>query len=200
MAFNPPTEPRAMRPPPAPTAPATFGAAPEPAATPEKIQPLKNLAPSIFVPLREEHLERHAEPARDRVERLHRILESIDHQRAGVRDNLVCLFEREKQRIIAEATEREAQLGGPPKIRPGLPPDETDAIITCMEAPAQTGVDYDVKAPDLPPLDIHRPLPPGLSVREKAVEDLMSLVEGSVGQLTGFEAHIAGVMQHYLDW
>ncbi len=53
-----------------------------------------------------------------RVGRLKRILETIDYQREGVKENLLCMFEREKKRIILEAAEVE-RARGPPGIQPG---------------------------------------------------------------------------------
>src|SRR4051812_30157561 len=73
----------------------------------EKIPSLLNIAPSMFVPLQEDILKKPAseEVLRDRVKRLERILESIDYQREGVKENLLWMFEREKRRVIEESLE-----------------------------------------------------------------------------------------------
>ncbi len=164
----------------------------------EKIPRLQNIALGIFVPLQDDDLRQNSEPARDRVERLKRKLRSIDYQRAGVKENLMYMFEREKQRIILEAQEREADMypdGLPPK-GPGLHPREADLAIANMETPATPGTDYNVR--NVLAIDVNRPLPPNLSVRERVIEDLVNLVENGATQLNGYEQHIKGIKDYYL--
>lgn len=161
---------------------------------PEKIPPLTNIAPSIFVPLRDDILK--TDLPQDRVERLKRILETIDYQKQGVKANLMYMFEREKRRTIQQAAELEAQQG-PSQFGPSLPPDEADEIIANMEAPARPDLNYNIR--DMPPLDVSRPIPPAMPLRERTLMELLVMVERGLEELQGYEAHIVGIKQHYLE-
>jgi hypothetical protein len=158
----------------------------------EKIPVLSNIAPSIFVPLQDDFLA--IEPPRDRIERLKRILQTIDYQKEGVKENLLYMFEREKKRIVLEAAEIE-KAQGLPSIKPGLAPNEIDDIIANMEAPTLPGRDYNVR-------DIPRPgsmmLPPNASLRDKTVMQLLIMAEHGLGELEGFEKHMTGIKDRYL--
>ncbi|KAH6622987.1 hypothetical protein F5144DRAFT_582060 [Chaetomium tenue] len=158
----------------------------------EKIPVLSNIAPSIFVPLQDDLLTQ--EPPRNRIERLKRILQTIDYQREGVKENLLYMFEREKTRIVREAAEIE-KAQGPPSIKPGLALSEIDDIIANMEAPAQPGRDYNVR--DVP-LPVPMMVPPNASLRDKTVIQLLNVVEQGLGELEGFERHMAGIKDRYL--
>ncbi|KAK3293272.1 uncharacterized protein B0H64DRAFT_403904 [Chaetomium fimeti] len=158
----------------------------------EKIPMLNNIAPSIFVPLQDDFLT--IEPPRDRIERLKRILQTIDCQREGVKENLLYMFEREKKRIVLEATEIE-EAQGLPDINPGLAPSEVDEIIANMEAPAMPGRDYNVR--DMPRPG-PAPVPPNASLRDKTVMELLNMVERGLTELEGFEKHMAGIKDRYL--
>ncbi|KAJ4307023.1 hypothetical protein N0V88_000398 [Collariella sp. IMI 366227] len=160
----------------------------------EKIPPLTNIAPSIFVPLRDDLLN--TDLPQDRVERLKRILETIDYQKQGVKANLIYMFEREKRRTMQHAAELEAQQG-PSQMRPSLPPDEADEIIANMEAPARPDLNYNIR--DMPQLDVSRPIPPAMPLRERTLMELLVMVERGFEELQGYEAHIVGIKQHYLE-
>ena len=155
----------------------------------EKIPPI-NIAPSIFVPLREDILN--SELPRDRVERLKRILKTVDCQREGVRENLLYMFEREKKRIMMQAAEME-QLG-PPTAKPGLPLDEVDRTISNMEAAAEPGVDYTYREPTAS----IKPILPDALLQDRTVLELLNVVEMGLEQLTFYEMHITGIKEHYL--
>ncbi|KAL1841405.1 hypothetical protein VTJ49DRAFT_7082 [Mycothermus thermophilus] len=176
--------------------------APGPEAS-EKIPPLTNIAPGIFVPLRDVDLA-NFKPPRDRIERLKSILSIIDYHREGIRENLLYMFEREKRRLVQQAAETEQQLLGPtpppPKSRPGLSADEVDELIANMEAPAQPGVDYNVRNIALseltaPPLTAG---PPPSSVRDATVRDLLVMVERAMGDLHGSENFLLKKREEYL--
>ncbi len=160
---------------------------------PEKIFPLTNIAPSIFVPLQDDILG--SELPRDRVGRLKRILESLDYQREGVKGNLLYMFEREKKRIIIEATEME-QAQGPPSIQPGLPLREVDDIIANMEAPAEHGMDYNIR--NMAEFDPNVEAPPNASLRDRTAIDLLKVVEKGLEQLQAFEAYMSKIKVDYL--
>ncbi|KXX81200.1 hypothetical protein MMYC01_201396 [Madurella mycetomatis] len=173
--------------------PAQSPAGPGPVAS-EKIPPLQNIAPSVFVPLQEDILK--ADLPRDRVERLRRILKTIDYQREGVKESLMYMFEREKKRIMMQAAEMEQTLGSP-KIRPGLPPEEVEEIIRNMEAPAQPGADYNIR--DMPQLDFRLPVPPDVPLRDRTVIELLYIVESGLVQLNGYKKHMADIQKYYLE-
>ena len=126
---------------------------------------------------------------------LKRILESIDFQREGVRENILFMFEREKRRSLLSASEQLAERGIVTPKR-ALTPDEISETIRNMEAPAEPGLDYDIK--DMPRMDLNRPLPADLSIHDRAVENLLSTIEGAITQLDGYDAHISGVKKQYL--
>jgi hypothetical protein len=159
----------------------------------ERIPPLNNIAPSIFVPLQDDILE--SELPRDRVARLKRILETIDCQREGVKENLLYMFEREKKRIIMEAAEIE-QTRGPPGIKPGPSPSEVDEMIANMEAPAVANVDYDIR--NMADFDLKMEPPPDASLRDRTVLDLLKVVEKGLGELEMFEAYMFKIKVGYL--
>ncbi|KAK4150128.1 hypothetical protein C8A00DRAFT_37289 [Chaetomidium leptoderma] len=164
----------------------------EPKAS-EKIPPLTNIASSIFVPLQDDILK--SEPPRDRVERLHWILKTIDYQREGVKENLLYMFEREKRRVILLAAESE-QAQGRPKIKPGLAPSEVDDIIANMESPAQPGMDYNIRT--MAELGTNILIPPNASLRDKTVKELLIMVEKGLEELQDFERYMAGIKEEYL--
>ena len=80
----------------------------QPTSTKEQIPPYQP-AISVFVPLSLDLTDASTLP-KDRVERLQKILGSIEAQQAGSRANLLYMHEREKQRILAQAEEAEQAL------------------------------------------------------------------------------------------
>ncbi|KAK3304418.1 uncharacterized protein B0T15DRAFT_536440 [Chaetomium strumarium] len=159
----------------------------------KKIPPLTNLAPCVLVPLRDDILN--TELSQDPVRRIKWILNTINYQREGIRENLLCMFEREKQRAIQQAIEME-QAQGPPKTRPGLPLSEVDEVIANMEAPAVPGMNYNISS--MPVLHPPTSLPPNTSHRDRTVLELLLMVEKGLSQLQGFEKYMADIKQHYL--
>ncbi|KAK4120824.1 hypothetical protein N657DRAFT_648618 [Parathielavia appendiculata] len=155
----------------------------------ETIPPLTNDAPAIFVPIRDDILN--SEPPQNRIERLKRILETIDYQREGVKENLMCMYEREKKRIMLEAAKLE-QAQGPPRIRPGVPPSELEQIIANMETPAEPGKNYNLQT--YPPAAE----PANLSLRDRTVVDILRVVERGLSDLESFEGFMADIKNHYL--
>jgi len=165
----------------------------EPRAS-DQIPPLVNIAPSMFVPLRDDFLKKHMEPVpRDRVEMLKRILDSIDFQEAGVKENLMWMLEREKQRFILIATERQADAPVDPSI--SLDHRQADRMIASMEAPAIPGVDYNVLDHAFPLFEPN----PNKSIHDVLIDDLLSLGEQLTQQLEGYDSHITGVRKKFHD-
>lgn len=159
-----------------------------------KIPPLTNIVPSIFVPIDEDFTEP-ADLPRDRVDRLKWILKTIETQRKGVTENMVYLFEKERDRILAEAREKEATFGIP-DTRTGLPPDEVDLMISNMAAPHQPDLDYNIR--DMPPRSAKEP-PPGLPPREEAAFKLLELVERALCQTEGYNQFMSQNRDFYLE-
>jgi len=164
--------------------------------TSEKIPPLTTIAPGIFVPIQDAMVTDFAEPPRDRVERLRRILRNIDYQREGIKQNLLYMISREKQRLIQEAAkidENEVTIDRPR----GVSQREADMIIQNMMAPAQPGRDYNIKSEQIPAR--HLQSRASLPIRERVIEELLDMVESGVRQLANYEVHAAGIKQRYLD-
>lgn len=162
----------------------------------EKIPPLTTIAPGIFVPIQDAMVTDFAEPPRDRVERLRRILRSIDYQREGIKENLLYMIDREKQRLILQAAEIEEDEGTVDRPR-GINPWEADMIIQNMQAPAQPGRDYNIKNEQIPIR--HAQSRASLPIRERVVEELLDMVESGVRQLANYEVHVANIKQRYLS-
>ena len=160
----------------------------------ERIPPLTNFVPSLFVPL-EDDITQPGDIPRTRVERLKRIIETIDSQRAGVRENMMYLFERERDRIRIDAWEQEL-AEGEPESRAGLPPDEVDWMIGNMEAPHQPDLDYNIR--DMPPRATGRQVP-GMTPREKTADRLFDLVEQAVAETQGYDKHMGDIRNYYVS-
>lgn len=156
--------------------------------------------PAIFLPLNHD-ITREGESnyTRDRVERLKRILDTIDNQRVGVKENILWLLEREKERMVLEARERDEELN-PQGIKTGLAltAAEVDQVIHSLEAPPVQGRDYNIT--DAPPLNVNRALPPTLSPREEVIDQLLNWVEHGSRELNGYEDHIAGIRRYYEEF
>ncbi|KAK1761240.1 hypothetical protein QBC47DRAFT_369456 [Echria macrotheca] len=163
----------------------------------EKIPPLTLITPCIFNPIDEDMVRRFSEDPPDRIERLGRILESIDYQQEGVRENLIYMFDREKQRLVLDAVDQES--ADPRNQGLGVEESEFDQVIQNMEAPPVPGKDYTVKPEDIPPHQLVPPHP-AMSARERVAHELLAVVESGTAQLTGYRGHITGVKQKYLDF
>ncbi|KAK0626931.1 hypothetical protein B0T14DRAFT_122590 [Immersiella caudata] len=161
----------------------------------ERIPELVNLAPSMFVPLNDEFLAKHLQPVprNRRVEMLKRIMDSIEHQRAGVKENLIAMLEREKIRITLAAAERQAENPMPSGAMLALNTDETDMMIRNMEADPIPGVDYNVRM--LPSFNA----PAQISIHDVLIQQLLDLAERLTIQLSGYEGHMDGVKRYYQD-
>ncbi|KAK4461177.1 hypothetical protein QBC42DRAFT_227917 [Cladorrhinum samala] len=163
---------------------------------PRSIPPLRNLAPSIFVPLNVDITQ--PEEDTDRLGRLRRILESIDYHHGGMKENLMYMFEREKRRMTVEASERELALNQQ-GIKPGLPRPEEDMIVRNMEAPATPGKNYNLNEDQIGSYHI-RPIPPGapISIRDRTVVELLMVVERSLIDLESLDGFMGRIRERYL--
>ncbi|KAK4228370.1 hypothetical protein QBC38DRAFT_475103 [Podospora fimiseda] len=158
----------------------------ETTAPKEVIPPLRTLAHSILVPLTVDITQPEEEP--NEVQRIQRILESIDYHHKGMKENLLRIFEREKRRIILEASEREVALGQQGR-KPGIPRREEDMIIRNMEAPANWNKTYNLSSEKLASYKI-RGIPEGapISVRDATVVHLLTVVEKSLSELNSLDS------------
>ncbi|KAK4451785.1 hypothetical protein QBC34DRAFT_399532 [Podospora aff. communis PSN243] len=160
----------------------------------EQIPELFNLAPSIFVPLSTDFLAKHLQPApRSRVEMLKRIMDSIDYQRAGVKENLISMLEREKIRITLAAAERQAESPTPKAALLALDTGEADLMIKNMEADPLPGVDYNART--FPPYN----MPEKMIIHDVLIQQLLDLADRLTIQLVGYEGHVEGVKRYYQD-
>lgn len=106
---------------------------------------------------------------------------------------MLYLFERERDRILAEALEKETSEG-PPETRTGLHPDEVDFMISNMEAPHQPEVNYNLQ--DIPPRGMWTQ-GPNATTREETVWLLLDLVEKAVAQWQGYDKHMNDNKDYY---
>jgi hypothetical protein len=140
------------------------------------------------------------EPLRDRVARLRHILATLDYQRAGVRDNMLYMFDREKDRLIQEAEAREAAMAVPED--PSLPYGEVDELVAAMEAPADPRVNYSLGREEVAQMVWgvrQRQGQRGLTAREAAMVNIFRVVESSLGELGGYDAHIMNIRRMYAE-
>lgn len=160
----------------------------------EQIPILRSTLPAMFLPLDEDITKEADSMPRDRLERLKRILDTIDNQRVSVKENIMWLLDRERERMVLEAKEREEELNLQ-GAKTGLSASEVDHVIHSLEAPAIPGRDYNIT--DAPPLNVHRHIPATLSPREMVIDHLLNWVESGSRELIGYEDHIAGIRRHY---
>lgn len=156
---------------------------------------MESVVPAIFVPLRTNITHSAAIP-HDRTQRLKLIIESIDLQREGVRENMIHMFEREMRRYRMEALKYEVEHGQE-DVKTGFHPDEADALIQSMAVPMDPRVDYNVK--ELLPPDLSRLPPDKVTMRESVARELLMMVEKALVQLKGYGAHIDKIKQEYLN-
>lgn len=139
------------------------------------------------------------ESLRDRVARLRHILATLDYQRAGVRDNMLYMFDREKDRLIQEAEAREA--AAVPED-PSLPNVEVDELVAAMEAPADPRANYSLGREEVGEMACgvrQRQQQRGLTAREAAMENIFRVVESSLGELVGYDGHIMNIRRMYAE-
>lgn len=135
--------------------PTTTNNSPQPAGVEEKIPRMTNIAPSIFVPL-EIDITQPIEPARDRAEKLQRILAAAEGRRKGVTENIIYMTEREMARIRQEGRTYEAIHGPPAGPRPSMTEKEVDDMMANIAADAPPGkslarvnlADIEIKFPE----------------------------------------------------
>lgn len=143
------------------------------------------------------------ESLRDRVARLRHILATLDYQRAGVRDNMLYMFDREKERLIQWAEAFEAAAAVPED--PSLPNAEVDELIAAMEAPADARVNYSLGREEVGQMvwGVRQRQAQqgqrGLTARETAMEDIFRVVESSLGELVGYDGHIMNIRRMYAE-
>ncbi len=161
----------------------------------EPIEPLQNIAPCILTPLTHDITKPLDNPPSSRVERLERIIATIDEQTGSVKDNLLWMLDRERQRIIQEADAAE-EARGIEDVPPSLSHGETAFIINNMRAPADPRIDYNLV---LPPVDTSRGPRPQATIRETALHSICVLAEKSLEQLNGYDTFMKDVKGEYLD-
>jgi hypothetical protein len=161
----------------------------------EDIPPLLSLAPMLFVPFTEDLTDGSKLP-RDRLERLDCILQSIDRQHAGMKENFFYMLEREKKRIARDARVEEAALGIQTAPAVSMEPDEVDRMIANMDKEPEPGKDYNLRSDQIGPFP-QQPQLPGSTPRERASYQVLQLVENGTAQLTGLENHIRNLKEKY---
>ncbi|ROW06409.1 hypothetical protein VMCG_04405 [Cytospora schulzeri] len=105
----------------------------------EDIPPLTHIIPTIFVPLTEDLLQP-IEPAKDRVERMERMVASLDASEKKVRNNIAWTYEREARRHVA-AMKKTGAFASPHE--PTLMSwEEAEAHVANMSVPANPSITY----------------------------------------------------------
>ncbi|RKU47367.1 hypothetical protein DL546_006266 [Coniochaeta pulveracea] len=163
--------------------PTTTNNSPQPAGVEEKIPRMTNIAPSIFVPL-EIDITQPIEPARDRAEKLQRILAAAEGRRKGVTENIIYMTEREMARIRQEGRTYEAIHGPPAGPRPSMTEKEVDDMMANIAADAPPG--KSLARVNL--ADIEIKFPEQMSQREAVAAELLNAVEQSTQNLEGYSA------------
>ncbi|KUI74024.1 hypothetical protein VM1G_09286 [Cytospora mali] len=155
----------------------------------EDIPPLTHIIPTIFVPLTENLLEP-IEPAKDRVERMERMVASLDAHEKKVRDNIAWMYEREARRHVA-AVKRTGALSTPHEPTP-MSWNEVDKHIANMAAPANPTISYhlppekiaEFKAYDQSRTDM--PLPDGLAPHVRTSREILLMANRGVRDMESY--------------
>jgi len=111
------------------------------------------------------------------------------------------MFEREKQRLILAAQEAEEKMGVQ-RVREGVTREEEDEVVRNMEArpskkeKGEVG-EYDPwKGEQQQGFVVPQP---DMGVRERAVADLINVIERGVLDLQAFEKYTEGIRTKYLE-
>lgn len=165
---------------------ATTSTSPQIAKDEEAIPKMTNIAPSIFVPL-EIDITQPVEPARDRVEKLQRMLVAVEARRNGVTENIIYMTEREMTRIRQEGRQFEAIHGPPTGPRASMTEKEVDDMMANIAADAPPG--WSMGRVNL--ADMEAKFPEKMSNREIVAAELLFAVEQSTQSLEGYSALMA---------
>ncbi|OAA64420.1 hypothetical protein SPI_03067 [Niveomyces insectorum RCEF 264] len=175
-----------------------------------------SVVPAMFVPL-DADITQPFEPPRDRVQRAHAVLQSIDYHRTGVRRGMLHLAGLDRQRIVATAaaaTTGAAAPAGPAALtnsglaglaasQERISPRETEALIANMRGPALPGVDYAaacrMQVAEQQPLQFVPPADERPGGRREAVRQTQEVVEQALAQLNGYERHIGLIRARWVE-
>ncbi|KAL5881704.1 hypothetical protein ACKVWC_006572 [Pyricularia oryzae] len=169
-----------------PTTPHWPGADPEVPEPPE----INNYGLAIFALTDEDLTQPMDDRPRDRVERVKRMLDSIDKYQQGVRATTMNIVASERQRIMRH--EVNSQTSG---RDPGISQDEVDELIEALSAEPEEGTDYNMDTDDIT-REAMRDLVEGSEScrdREGSLRRLQYLAEQSIYYSDEFDAEIAQV-------
>ncbi|KAI6464563.1 hypothetical protein MCOR04_002726 [Pyricularia oryzae] len=169
-----------------PTTPHWPGADPEVPEPPE----INNYGLAIFALTDEDLTQPMDDRPRDRVERVKRMLDSIDKYQQGVRATTMNIVASERQRIMRH--EVNSQTSG---RDPGISQDEVDELIEALSAEPEEGTDYNMDTDDIT-REAMRDLVEGSEScrdREGSLRRLQYLAEQSIYYSDEFDAEIAKV-------
>lgn len=163
----------------------------------EDIPPLTHIIGTICVPLTEDLLEP-IEPAKDRVERLERMVASLDATEKKVRDNIIWTYEREARRHVT-AVKKTGALSAPHQPK-SMSWEEAEAHVANMAVPAKPNMSYhlppekiaEFKAYDQSRPDV--PLPDDLGPHERTSREVLTIANRGVRDMEGYSNyHIKGI-------
>lgn len=155
----------------------------------EEIPPLTHIIPTIFVPLTEDLLQP-IEPAKDRVERMERMVASLDASEKKVRNNISWTYEREARRHVA-AVMRTGALSSPHEPT-SMSWEEAEAHVANMLAPANPSLTYhlppekiaEFKAYDQSRTDMS--LPDTLTPQERISQEVLIIANRGVRDMEAY--------------
>lgn len=163
----------------------------------EDIPPLTHIIPTIFVPLTEDLLQP-IEPAKDTVERMERMMASLEATEKEVRNNISWTHEREARRHVA-AVKRTGALSS--RHEPSLMSwKEAETHVANMSAPANPSMVYhlppakiaEFKAYDQSSAD--KSLPRTLSPQERISQEVLMIANRGVRDMKAYSnIHIKSI-------
>lgn len=106
---------------------------------------LTHIDPVIFVLAQDDFTRPTMQPAQDRVERVKRMLETIDAYKYEVRVNFHHLVHQEKRRIEHSSLQYEQARRPVGETEPGVSINEARGIIAAMNAPADPKATYNLE-------------------------------------------------------
>lgn len=173
---------------------------PDPLAE-EPIARMISIAPCIFVPL-ETDITKPRESTQSRVEKLERLVGSLQARRPEVLENMAYMAERERLAILQFGRQQEALTPFPTGPGPALPPEEVDWTMDNMNAPAPRDKDISIKDEAglqqlLARVAFNTPPGPGPTFRESVAADLLQTVTNAAAKMKGYSTEVDMRIMHY---
>jgi hypothetical protein len=163
------------------------------------IPPLTSVAPSIFVPITTDLTDPFEKPTSE-VDRLRKVLETIDLHSAAVKANILHMFDLEITRTRREAKEAEKATWDAPNTdtNVGLSKDEFERLARKVETHAEPHRSYQINGEIPTPIfDEVEGEAASLSLRERYARRVLYWVEMAIGQVEGYTSHVEDMKTEY---